>query len=156
MPARKVIPNGEVAQQALQDLSLRRYVLNKMNASLTAREMGVSHTTIKRWWEDLSPDEKQAYIDDTKEDVASAWRAIEDAATFELMKRIPGAKTHDLAVIAGVAADKAMKYMGVADNMNITLPESADDIATQIQAIIKGAKQRDVNTKREAALTLPA
>ena len=160
MPAKPASkPETPLMQEAKKRIAMRRYVINGMNASKTALDVGVSHTTIDRWWKELSPDEQQSLKDNTNEDIAGAWRTLEDAAIYQLMERIPDAKTHDLAVIAGIAGDHAMKYLGVADNTNVTLSESPDDIATKIQAILKGAKsntQVEAHTQCAEGTTLPA
>jgi len=156
-PANK--PDTPLVQETKKRLAMRQYILNGMNASATALEIGVSHTTIDRWWGELSPDEQQSLKDNTNEDVAAVWRTLEGAALSVLMERIPGATTRDLIVAAGVAGDHAMKYLGVADNTNVTLSESPDDIATKIQAILKGAKsntQVEAHTQCAEGTTLPA
>lgn len=156
MAGRPAKPNGPVIQDAMRALTLRRLMKNDMNYSKTARECGVHRTTIMRWWGELDEEQRDEIRGVVEEDVATLWRAVEDAALSELIGRVPNMKDHDLVVTAGVAADKAMRYGGIPDASVSTVTVAPADIAEEIEGMLRAVQQRastSKTTERDTAHT---
>lgn len=140
MPKAKV--EGELREEVMRNLALRRLIKNDMGWTKTARETGVPKTTLRRWWEALNDDERDDLRTVVDDEVTAMWRAVEDAALAEMLKRIPGMKDHDLTVTAGIAADKAMKYSGIADAGVMSVRIEPNDIADEIEGVLAAVRER--------------
>jgi transposase-like protein len=138
MPAHKSTPTGPRATEALRLLTLAALVANDMNWLRTSREWGVARSTLHDWWNALDDDERADLKTSSIMDTLKGWKTVQSMAVQRLIAKLAengDIKVHDLAVVAGIAADKVMKAEGVPDEHTITV--SPGDIASEIENMLR-------------------
>lgn len=138
MPAHKATPAGPRATEALRYLTLAALVANDMNYSRTSREWGVARPTLHDWWNALDEDERSDLKTSSIMDTLKGWKTVQSMAVQRLIAKLAentDIKVHDLAVVAGIAADKVMKAEGVPEEHTITV--SPGDIASEIEGMLR-------------------
>ena len=117
-----------------------------------SRTTGVPARTLRRWWHELTDQERDDYLRIARERQEAWWQDVHDAALVVTKGKIKDLAPKDAAIVAGIAFDKLQLMRGQSTSITGTLAADAASLAKSVEDILGNIS---VEENRTAARTKP-
>lgn len=134
--------------------------LNRGNLDLTARQVGVSRPTLRKWRDAALAVSADLPLKRTDPDFASIWAGKELKVLDLIGKKAPDATFRDLSIFAGIAADKHLDYRDGRKGTNVNVDARQQNLnvytADSVIGRLLAARERGVTLAEIEAVVAPA
>ena len=134
--------------------------LNRGNLDLTARQVGVSRPTLRKWRDAALAVSADLPLKRTDPDFASILAGKELKVLDLIGKKAPDATFRDLSIFAGIAADKHLDYRDGRKGTNVNVDARQQNLnvytADSVIGRLLAARERGVTLAEIEAVVTPA
>ena len=138
-----VIPPSPSKARVYSETDKAEYIVKvaEFDGSTTkaAKATGVPARTLRRWWHELTEEQRDGYLRIAKDRQEAWWQDIHDAALVVCRAKIKDLSPKDAVIAAGIAFDKLQLLRGQSTSNVGTLSADADALAKSVEDILSKA-----------------